>query len=164
MSRLDSFIRRMTAQRDLLNASVAQIADVPGAIFELGLGNGRTFDHLRELYPDRDIRVFELEVRAHRSSVPTADQLILGDISQTLPQAVSAHTGSVALVHNDLGDGTAENHARIAAILEGALAPALAPGAVVISNMALKIARTDEMPLPAGIKPGRYFVYRNAAG
>ena len=49
MSRLDSFIRRMQAQRDCLNAAAGLIADVPGVVFDLGLGNGRTFDHLREV-------------------------------------------------------------------------------------------------------------------
>ena len=52
MSRLDSFIRRVSAQRDCLNMAKDMIADVPGPILELGLGNGRTFDHLRELFPD----------------------------------------------------------------------------------------------------------------
>ena len=55
MSRLESFIRRVTAQRDCLNMAKELVVDVPGPILELGLGNGRTYDHLRELFPDREI-------------------------------------------------------------------------------------------------------------
>ena len=59
MSRLDSFIRRLQAQRACLNEAVAQIRGVEGFVLELGLGNGRTFDHLREICPDREIYVFD---------------------------------------------------------------------------------------------------------
>ena len=49
MSRLDSFIRRVTAQRDCLNRVAEIIEYHEGLILEMGLGNGRTYDHLREL-------------------------------------------------------------------------------------------------------------------
>ena len=47
MSRLDSMRRRLTAQIDGLNWAAGQIADLPGDVLELGLGNWRTYDHLR---------------------------------------------------------------------------------------------------------------------
>ena len=62
MSRLDSFIRRVSAQRDCLNAAADLIRDVPGPVLEFGLGNGRTYDHLRSLLPERTIFVFERQV------------------------------------------------------------------------------------------------------
>ena len=52
MTRLDSVIRRLTAQRDLLNWAAEEISPA-GLILELGLGNGRTYDHLRTRLPDR---------------------------------------------------------------------------------------------------------------
>ena len=55
MSRLDSFIRRLEAQRACLNQAAALIVGLDGAVLELGLGNGRTYDHVRELFPDREI-------------------------------------------------------------------------------------------------------------
>ena len=58
MSRLDSFIRRLEAQRACLEYAAGQIRDLPGPVLELGLGNGRTYDHLRELLPEREIFVF----------------------------------------------------------------------------------------------------------
>ena len=42
MSRLDSFIARMQAQRDCLNFLKPKIDALPGPILEVGLGNGRT--------------------------------------------------------------------------------------------------------------------------
>lgn len=74
MSRLDIFIRRMQAQRDCLNAAAAMIADIPGAVFDLGLGNGCTFDHLRETLTDREVFVFDRVVNANPKSTPDAEQ------------------------------------------------------------------------------------------
>ena len=51
MSRLDSFRRRLTAQIDGLNWAADNLPDM-GDVLELGLGNGRTYDHLREHLPD----------------------------------------------------------------------------------------------------------------
>jgi hypothetical protein len=51
MSRLDSFIRRLTAQRDILNSIVDLVGETQGPVLEFGLGNGRTYDHLRERFP-----------------------------------------------------------------------------------------------------------------
>ena len=54
MSRLDSFIRRLEAQRACLNRAADTIRGIDGIVLELGLGNGRTYDHLRALFPDRE--------------------------------------------------------------------------------------------------------------
>ena len=87
MSRLDSFIRRLEAQRACLDRAAELIARLDGAVLELGLGNGRTYDHLRELFPGRDIYVCERQVAAHPDCVPPADRLLLGDMRETLPVA-----------------------------------------------------------------------------
>ena len=65
MSRLDSFIRRLEAQRACLDLAARRSPICRGPVLELGLGNGRTYDHLRELLPLREIFVFERDVRAH---------------------------------------------------------------------------------------------------
>ena len=70
MSRLDSAIRRLQAQRDLLNQAAQDIGSMEGVVLELGLGNGRTYDHMRAILPDREIYVFEREVRAHPDCIP----------------------------------------------------------------------------------------------
>ncbi|MDX1738439.1 MAG: class I SAM-dependent methyltransferase, partial [Alphaproteobacteria bacterium] len=59
MSRLDSVIRRLEAQRACLNSAAELVGARVGHVLELGLGNGRTYDHLREILPDREIFVFE---------------------------------------------------------------------------------------------------------
>src|ERR671914_288874 len=107
MSRLDSFIRRLEAQRACLGYAAGQIRDLPGPVLELGLGNGRTYDHLRELLPKREIFVFEREVKAHPDCIPDAMHLILGDVRATLPEAGRRLPGPAALAHLDVGTGDA---------------------------------------------------------
>ena len=87
MSRLDSFIARMQAQRDCLNALKPLIDPLPGPILEVGLGNGRTYDHLRQLFPDRDIYVFERKVAAHPDCIPPDDRLFLGEARESIDRA-----------------------------------------------------------------------------
>ena len=85
MSRLDSFIARMQAQRDCLNFLKPAVDALPGPILEVGLGNGRTYDHLRDLFPGRDIYVFERKVAAHPDCIPPDDRLFLGEARQSIP-------------------------------------------------------------------------------
>ncbi len=80
MSRLDSFIRRLEAQRACLDMAAALVGGLDGPALELGLGNGRTYDHLRELCPDRQIYVCERSVAAHPDCVPPSEFLLLGDM------------------------------------------------------------------------------------
>ncbi len=84
MTRLDSAIRRLTAQRDLLDWAAGEIAPT-GFVLELGLGNGRTYDHLRDRLPGREIYVFERSPAAHPSCTPPEAYLFVGDIFDTLP-------------------------------------------------------------------------------
>ena len=160
MSRLDSVIRRLEAQRACLNLVAEAIRDLPGPVLELGLGNGRTYDHLRETLPDREIFVFERAVAADPDCVPDAAHLLLGDIHETLPAAVERFGPSVALVHSDLGTGDAEVNSRLAAFLAARLPGLLRPGGVVISDQDLSLTGAVALPLAEGVRPGRYFIYR----
>jgi len=105
MSRLDSFIRRVSAQRDCLNAAAGMIADVPGPVLELGLGNGRTYDHLRERLPNREIFVFDRRIAAHSACIPDERHMILGNIDATLAHAMAQIGALAALAHCDIGAG-----------------------------------------------------------
>jgi hypothetical protein len=163
MSRLDSFIRRLEAQRACLGYAAAQIRAIGGPVLELGLGNGRTYDHLRELLPEREIFVFEREVNAHPDCIPDAAHLILGDVRATLPQARRRLPGPAALAHLDVGTGDAARNAELAAWLSGALPPLLARGAWVVSDQALGAPALVAQPPPAGIAAGRYFLYHHCA-
>lgn len=160
MSRLDSFIRRLEAQRTCIDAAVEMIAALQGPVLELGLGNGRTYDHLRERLPGREIFVFERQVAAHPASVPDAAHLLLGDIHETLPPALERFEGRVALIHSDIGTGDAEANAGIAAFLSGYLSRFLRPGGLVMSDQPMALPAAESVALPNGVKPGRYFIYR----
>ena len=164
MSRLDSFIRRLQAQRACLDHAAELIGDVPGPVLELGLGNGRTYDHLRERLPERDIYVCERQVAAHPDCIPPARFLIIGDVRETLPQARAQIGATVAFVHADLGSGDAEANRRQAAQLAPLIVSLLRPGGIVVSDQALSTPRLRPMELPAGVKPGRYFLYRADQG
>jgi hypothetical protein len=162
MSRLETFIRRLQAQRACLDHVVALVRDLPGPVLELGLGNGRTYDHLRERLPERDIYVCERQVAAHPDCIPPARFLIIGDVRETLPQARTRIGATVALIHADLGSGDAEASRRQAAELAPLIASLLRPGGIVASDQAMSTPRLQPIELPAGIEAGRYFLYRTA--
>jgi hypothetical protein len=163
MSRLDSFIRRLEAQRACLGLAAERTRGVRGPVLELGLGNGRTYDHLRALLPEREIFVFEREVNAHSDCVPDAAHLILGDMRTTLPQARRRLPGPAALAHADVGTGDAARNAALAAWLAGILPPLLAPGAWVVSDQTLRAPALVPQAPPVGIAPERYYLYRHEA-
>ena len=163
MSKLDSFIRRMLAQRDCIDMACEMIAGVRGVVLELGLGTGRTYSHLSERLPDRDIYVFDRAVSRHAVAVPPENRLILGEIEETLPPAVERFRGRAALVHTDVGAADPGYSKRMAAFVGATLAPALMPGALVLSDQKLELASTEELPLPDGVAAGRYYIYRTRA-
>ncbi len=159
-SRLDQFIRRIMAQRACLNMAAGLIAGMGGPILELGLGNGRTYDHLRELFPARDIYVFERDVAAHPDCIPDEAHLLRGDFTETLPGALARIGAPAALIHGDIGSADAARDAELAAWLGQALRPLAAPGAVIVSDRALGEAIWPPEPLPQDVAPGVYFMYR----
>lgn len=160
MSRLDSFIRRLHAQRACIDAAAEKIAALDGPVFELGLGNGRTYDHLRERLAGREVFVFERQLAAHPACIPDGAHLFLGDIHETLPAAVARFGGTVALIHSDIGTGDAKANAAIAQFLSSYLNALLRPGGLVVSDQPMALADAEALALPEGIKPGRYFIYR----
>ena len=160
LTRLDKAIRRLKAQRTCLDWAVAEIADIPGSVLELGLGNGRTFDHLRARMPERDIYVFERNPQAHPASTPAADRLIVGNLEDTLAASRARFAGRAALVHSDIGTGDDARNQRLAAWLGPEIRPFLAPGAVVASDQELAALAAFRTPPPQGVQADRYYLYR----
>ncbi|HEX6977920.1 MAG TPA: class I SAM-dependent methyltransferase [Alphaproteobacteria bacterium] len=159
MSRLDSFICRLEAQRACLNWAIDAIRDLPGPVFELGLGNGRTFDHLRSRFGgSREIFVFDRQLAAHPACIPDRNHFFLGDFRETLPAVVARFAGRIALVHADIGSGDAAATAALARWLGPALQPALCEGAIVLSDQPLDVGRSP-LSLPPGVPKHRYFIY-----
>ena len=157
MSRLDSFIRRLTAQRDILNSIGQLVKDTEGPVLEFGLGNGRTFDHLRELFPNRRIIAFDREVRSYSTSTPPAQDMVTGDIRES----GQAYVGiGAALAHADIGTGHDEIDAVTLTWLPQLVAGVLAKDGIAVSGLPLDWPGLEPLSLPPGIKEGRYFLYR----
>jgi hypothetical protein len=162
MSRLDSFIRRMTAQRLVLDRAATLLAGTPGPIVDLGLGAGRTYDHLRALFPDREVFAFDSHVQAAVGVLPDAHHLVLGEIRETLPAALPRIGSRAALVHNDLGSADAVGNTAVAAWLAPAIMRIARADAIVVTSFSLPFPRSEPLPLPEGVRPGRYHLVRLA--
>jgi hypothetical protein len=139
------------------------IRELEGEVLELGLGNGRTYDHLRELLPDRTIYVCERSVAAHPDCVPPPELLLLGDMRETLPSARASLTGRIALAHLDMGTGDFVSSKALADQLAPLILPLLRAHGVLVSEPALVLAELSTLPLPDGIDPGRYHLYRRVS-
>ncbi len=156
MSRLDSFIRRMCAQRDILNALVPVLQGVEGMVLEFGLGSGRTYDHLRERFPARRIVVFERDARIAAHADPRPAELVAGDIRET---AMHFPAACAALVHADIDTGhLSADEAELLTWLPETVVRLLAPGGVVASSISLSHPRLRAMSLPETVEDKRYYL------
>ena len=160
VSRLDINIRRLKAQRACLNMAAEAIDGLTGPIFELGLGNGRTYDHLREILPTREIFVFEREVAAHPDCIPDEAHLFRGDFLDTLPRAAERFAGQVALIHADFGSANPERDARLAAFIAEYMPAALRVGGLAVADREVCFAGSEPVAPPDSVAPGVYFLYR----
>ena len=160
MSRLDSFIRRLEAQRACLEAAADLVAGLDGEVLELGLGNGRTYDHLRKLFPHRKIYVCERTVAAHPDCVPPSELLLLGDMRETLPAVRARLADRVVLAHLDPGNGEIAASKALADHLAPLIVPLLQLNGVLVSEPAVTADELSALPLPDGIEAGRYNLYR----
>ena len=99
MSRLDSVIRRLETQRDCLDAAIGLIRSVGGPVLEIGLGNGRTYDHLRERCNGREIFVLDRRIAAHPDCVPDAAAFFRDTVETLLYVKPVKHRANVFLYH-----------------------------------------------------------------
>ena len=160
ISRLEKLLFRLEAQHACLDWAFREIDGRPGVVFELGLGHGRTFDHLRRHLPDREIYVFDREVDSYPDCTPHPSRLILGDLSVTLPRLAQQFAGQVVLAHSDVGSFEAEHNQMMSALVSRHLPQALAPNAIILSDLPLAIGGTIALPLPKGAREDRYYFYR----
>ncbi|MDU8944721.1 class I SAM-dependent methyltransferase [Ovoidimarina sediminis] len=160
MSRLDLFIDRMVSQRACLDHAAGLIRDIPGPVFELGLGNGRTYHHMIQILPDREIFVFERAVASHPDSTPPEDRLVLGDVRETLPAALGRFAPGACLIHADLGGHNLDKNDAFARMISPLVEPLLAPGGVIVSSDRMYFDGLTEQALPPSAVLGRCFIYR----
>ena len=158
MSRLDSFIRRLVAQREILDMICRDMQLPDGVVIELGLGNGRTYDHLRERLPGRRIIAFDRVLGAHKASTPEPENL---DPRRDRRDGAKNFFGiGAGLVHADIGSGYDDRDAVNLAWLPEVTLELLAPWGIAASGVRLEHPSLEPLPLPAGIAEDRYFIYR----
>ena len=157
MSRLDSFRRRLSAQIDGLNWAAEQIAPVAGDVLELGLGNGRTYDHLRERLPDRRIWVVDRVLQCHPSCVPPEADFLQGEAEEALVR-LAAQGARMALAHYDLGAGVKADDVAEGARMSPLIAAVMAPGGLVVSQQPM--VGMEQLRGPETVDPERYLFYR----
>lgn len=157
MSRLESMRRRLTAQIDGLNWAISQVSDVTGDFLDLGLGNGRTYDHLREYAPERRIWVIDRILKCHPSCVPPAEDFLEGEAEDMLDRMAADGT-KVALAHYDFGYGVKEEDVAEGAKLSPFIARIMVPGGLVVSQQPL--VSLEQISGPDTIDPERYLFYR----
>ena len=157
MSRLDSMLRRFAAQRDGLNWAAEQIAPLQGDVLDMGLGNGRTYDHLREILPQRRVWVIDRILQCHPSCVPPEADFLQGE-AEPMIKHLTEQGHKLALAHYDFGFGVKEQDLAEAARLSPIIAAGMAPGGIIVSGQPL--VGFEELPGPEGIAPGRYMFYR----
>ena len=161
VTRLEKLLFRLEAQHVCLEWAFREIAGRPGVVFEMGLGHGRTYDHLRTHLPGREIYVFDREVHSYEDCTPPDDHMMLGEITETRAAASSRLGAKVVLAHADMGSFDKAHNIEMSAKLSSHLPPVLAPGAIVLSDLPLDVPGTRPLPLPPGAREGRYFLYRN---
>jgi hypothetical protein len=159
---------RLLTQRAHLDEAARLIRGIPGPVFEIGLGKGRTYSHLRLLLPEREIYCFDRELHAAPADTPPRDYLMLGEFEQTLPKAAARIGAPVALAHCDFGSRHPQRDARAAAALAELLPGIMAAGAIVLSDRPLASRRLDRITAPAvapanDLPAWNYYCYRVAA-
>ncbi|MEP2533077.1 class I SAM-dependent methyltransferase [Shimia sp.] len=157
MSRLDSMMRRLAAQRDGLEWGYEQVNGVKGGIVDMGLGNGRTYDHLREIASDRRIWVIDRILQCHPSCVPPEQDFLQGEAEDML-RKLAGNGACIALAHYDFGFGNKEKDIAEAARLSPIIAKCMLPGGVLVSGQPL--VGFEQVRGPETVAPDRYCFYR----
>ena len=156
MSRLESFRRRLTAQIDGINWAIEQTKDTKGDILEMGLGNGRTYDHLRE-YADRRIWVIDRILQCHPSCVPPEADFLKGEADAML-EHLAKNTAQIAFAHYDFGFGVKEKDVEEGGRLSPLIKAVMVPGGMVVSQQPL--VGFTQIWGPESIDRDRYLFYR----
>jgi hypothetical protein len=160
VSRLERLLFRLEAQHKSLDWAFREIQGLAGPVFELGLGHGRTYDHMRRHLPGRDIYVFDREIDCFADCRPDDAHLVLGQLAETLPAARKRFGGQAILVNSDVGTYDEAYNVAVAEIVSRHLPPLLAPHAIVLSDLPLTLPAMDAVRAPPGVRDDRYFIYR----
>lgn len=157
MSRLESFRRRLNAQIDGINWALENMADIQGDILEMGLGNGRTYDHIRE-YSDRRIWVIDRVLQCHPSCVPPEADFLQGEADDMLTGMAERGT-KIAFTHYEFGIGVSDLDGAEAARLAPLIKAVMVPGGLVVSQQ--RMPGLKQIEGPQTVDSDRYFFYKN---
>ena len=160
MSRLESAIRRLQAQKISLDWSAKNIHKQGGVVLEFGLGNGRTFDHMRKLLRERVIYVFEREIAAHPDCIPHPAFQFIGDFRDSIPRAIEQLGRNATLAHLDIGTGQKNTSLALASEIAPCIEKLLCVNAIVVSDQEVERWRSCKLQLPGGISENRIHLYR----
>ncbi|XKH36821.1 class I SAM-dependent methyltransferase [Azospirillum doebereinerae] len=130
-----------------------------GLVLEIGLGKGRTYDHLRSLFPPRDILVFDMWRRVPQELVPDADRLFTGDFQETLAAAAGSFGRCARLAHADFGSTDRQHDARQAERLAPRIDALMLPGGIVLSDRLMERPGWQPLTLP-NTERWPYFAWR----
>ena len=157
MSRLESMRRRLTAQIDGINWAADQILGINGDILEMGLGNGRSYDHLRQQIGGRRIWVIDRVLNPHPSCVPPDHDFLQGEAEDMLKK-LAQDGAKIALGHYDFGFGDKAKDVAEAARLSAMIKDVMVPGGALVSGQPL--AGFEQVRGPQTVAPDRYYFYR----
>jgi hypothetical protein len=132
--------------------AAAAVRGLPGPVLEVGLGKGRTFDHLRHRLPGRRILCLDMDLHAPTAARPDTDDLVLGDFRDTLP-ALRERLGAdlATLVHADFGSEDRAHDAAQADWLGGLLRPLVRPGGLIVADRPLRLEGCTPLLPPADL-------------
>ncbi|WP_420013462.1 class I SAM-dependent methyltransferase [Tateyamaria sp.] len=157
MSRLESMRRRLTAQIDGINWAAGQIDGVAGDVLEMGLGNGRSYDHLRQEIKGRRIWVIDRILKCHPTCVPPEADFLQGEADAML-RNLAQNGARIALAHYDFGCGIKDLDVEEGAKLSPLIAAVMVPNGLVLSQQPL--IGFEQISGPDTIDPERYLFYR----
>ena len=160
MSRLEDFAHRFLTQLAALDRAVELIGPMEGIVVELGLGKGRSFDHLRQRLPRRRIYVFDRELSCEPELAPPSEFRVFGEITTTLPAFCRQHSGQAVLVHSDIGTRHRVKDMPLVEFVAEHLDGLLKRGAVVASDRPMESARWTRLPQLPEMEHFPYYMYR----
>ena len=158
--RLTKMIARLTTQKAYIDFAVQAMEGIPGAVLEIGLGKGRTYDRLRQLLPNREVHAFDQLIHCPDDVRPPENNMWLGDFRETLKRFEDEMGARAALVHADIGSDHRAADARLAKAISPAIAALLVPGGIVIGDRTLELPNCEALAPSLGSSEWEYFAYR----
>lgn len=156
----------MQAQRACIELAASLVSELDGPVLELGLGQGRTFDHLQETFPNRKVYLIDDMMKPADGIRLDPSLAIKGDVLDLLAHFARDHGPAFTVVHSDLGGSRWDDltpDIPVIKCLSKWLPQITLPGAAIISNLPIESNLLIENDLPIGIRKGKIFFYRRSS-